>query len=111
MPSLPAAVARFRNVYGWPEPLFHEEPDLGVRLAHFAGSPVILAAPLTDQGWLPARLARFGPSPWAYCLGTADFEAACIHYKLTPASRSNHRPVAWFDPDRLHGIRLGIIGA
>lgn len=110
VPNLPAAVTLFRKVYGWPEPLVQEEPALGARLAHFAGTPVVLAAPLAEQGELPARLARFGPSPWANLLGTPDFEAACAQFMLTPAGRWFNRPVAWFDSDRLHGIRLGIIG-
>jgi hypothetical protein len=110
IPNLSAAITLFRQVYDWPEPLLQEEPTLGARLAHFESSPVILAAPLAQQGELPARLARFGPSPWGYCLGTTDFEAACVQFKLTPAARWFNRPVAWFDSDRLHGIRLGLIG-
>jgi hypothetical protein len=111
VPNLPVAINLFRRVYGWPEPILQAEPLFGVRLAHFEGSPVVLTASLTDRGWLPTRLARFGPSPWAYCLGTADFEAACAQFDLAPTGHWFGRPVAWFDPNRLHGIRLGIIGA
>ena len=109
--SLPAAISLFRKVYGWPEPILQNEATFGARLAYFEHTPVILAAPLAAQGWLPARLARFGPSPCAYCLGSDDFESACAYVKLTPAGLWFDRPVAWFDPVRLNGIRLGIIGA
>lgn len=109
--SLPAAISLFRKVYGWPEPILQNEATFGARLAYFEHTPVILAAPLAAQGWLPARLARFGPSPCAYCLGSDDFESACAYFKLTPAGLWFDRPVAWFDPVRLNGIRLGIIGA
>ena len=69
---------------------------------------------LNQEGRLQAeclaeRLARFGPSPCAYLLGTRDFEAARRHFELMPASDWLGRSVAWFDPAQLLGIKLGVI--
>ena len=108
--DLEPAITLFRQVYGWPGPLRQDNPAFGAKLAYFSGTPVILAAPLAGHLWLPQRLARFGESPCAYFIGTDDFEMACDHFGLTKAGLWFHRPVAWFDPVSLNGLKLGIIG-
>ncbi len=84
--DLKASVARFRQAYGFPAPIEYDDAALGARVAKFAGTPVILAAPLGPSSWLNARLDQFGESPCAFIL----------------ASTKN----GWFDPQKL-GWRLG----
>jgi hypothetical protein len=107
--NLADSIDLFRRVYGWSVPQLKEDPIFGARLAYFAGTPVTLTAPLANDDWLAERLARFGPSPCAYLLGTSDFEAASRHFELMPASDWLGRSVAWFDPAQLLGIKLGVI--
>lgn len=107
--NLADSIDLFRRVYGWSAPQFKEDTTFQARLAHFAGTPVTLAAPLAPNDWLAERLARFGPSPCAYLLGTPDFEAACCDFELMPAPAPFGRSVGWFDPAKLQGIKLGVI--
>jgi Glyoxalase-like domain len=106
--NLDAAIALFRRAYGWAEPLTEVQKDFG-KLAYFPGEPVILAAP-SGGGWLAERLAKFGESPVAYLLGTRDFSAANKKYKLSGTKTWFGQRVAWFDANKLKGVRLGVIG-
>ncbi|MFY9560748.1 MAG: VOC family protein [Terriglobales bacterium] len=106
--NLDSAIALFRKAYGWAEPLMENQKDFG-KLAYFPGEPVILAAP-SGGGWLSDRLGRFGESPVAYLLGTRDFSAATKKYKLNNTKTWFGQKVAWFDPARLKGARVGVIG-
>lgn len=107
--DLEASIALFRHVYGWPAPVVEQHPDFGAKLVYFQGTPVILAVPLAQNSWLSERLARFGPSPIAFLLGTRDFKATSTHFSLPSATPWFDRKVSWFDPDKLHGVRLGVI--
>lgn len=107
--SLPETSAEFQRLYGWVTPQRANNAHFGANLAHFPGSPVTLAAPLEDDNWLAARLARFDESPCAYLIGTTDFEAACQQFDLLPPVDWFGRQVAWFDPAKLNGVRLGLI--
>jgi hypothetical protein len=106
--NLDAAVAVFRKAYGWSEPLIEPQKDFG-KLAYFPGEPVILAAP-NGGGWLSERLAKYGESPVAYLLGTQDFAGASKKYKLNGSKTWFGQKVAWFDPGKLKGVHLGVIG-
>jgi hypothetical protein len=106
--NLDSAIALFRKAYGWAEPLTENQKDFG-KLAYFPGEPVILAAP-SNGGWLADRLGRFGESPVAYLLGTRDFAAATKKYKLNSTKTWFGQKVAWFDPAKLKGARVGVIG-
>lgn len=99
----------FRRAYGWSVPQLQHDPGFPARLAHFAGTPVTLAAPLAKDDWLAQRLGRFGPSPCAFLLGTANFEAAKREFSLISATEWFGRSLAWFDPARLDGVKLGVI--
>jgi hypothetical protein len=105
--NLEAAVALFRKAYGWSEPLVENQKDFG-KLAYFPGEPVILAAP--NSGWLSDRIGKFGEGPVAYLLGTRDFNAAAKKYKLSGIKTWFGQRVGWFDPGKLKGVRLGVIG-
>ena len=106
--NLDSGIALFRKAYGWAEPLTENQKDFG-KLAYFPGEPVILAAP-SGGGWLADRLGRFGESPVAYLLGTRDFAAATKKYKLNNPKTWFGQKVAWFDPARMKGARVGVIG-
>jgi hypothetical protein len=108
--DLSQTAALFQRVYDWPNPAITDKPDFEARLADFAGTPVILATPLGSQSWLADRLARFDESPCAFLVGTHNFEVAQKQYDLSQLSPWFDRPVAWFDPARLNGARLGLIG-
>jgi catechol 2,3-dioxygenase-like lactoylglutathione lyase family enzyme len=107
--DLEASIALFRRVYGWPAPVVELHPDFGAKLAYFRGTPVILAVPLAQNSWLSERLARFGPSPVAFLLGTQNFKATSARFSFPSATQWFDRKVSWFDPDKLHGVRLGVI--
>lgn len=107
--KLTDSIDLFRRVYGWSAPQLQEDTAFAAQLAHFTGTPVTLAAPLAHGDWLAERLARFGPSPCAYLLGTPDFEAACRDFALIPAPAWFGRTVGWFNPTKLQGVKLGVI--
>ncbi|MFN8454619.1 MAG: VOC family protein [Anaerolineae bacterium] len=107
--SLAAAAQLFQRAYGWPGPTLKADPAFQANLAYFDGTPVALAAPLAADDWLAQRLAHLGESPCAYLLQAANFEAACRHFGLTPSDPWFERPCAWFDPAKMHGLKLGIV--
>jgi len=106
--NLEAAIALFRKAYGWAEPLTELQKDFG-RMAYFPGEPVILASP-AGGGWLADRLAKYGEAPVAFLIGTNDFTAASKKYKLSGGKVWFGQRVGWFDPAKLKGVRLGVIG-
>ena len=106
--NLDASIALFRKAYGWAAPLTETQKDFG-KLAYFPGEPVILAAP-SNGGWLSDRLAKYGEAPVAYLLATRDFAAATKKYKLSGTKTWFGQRVAWFDPGKLKGVHLGVIG-
>jgi hypothetical protein len=107
--ALETAIDLFQRAYAWPAPIRLDEADFGAALAYFTGTPVILAAPLTDRSWLAERLATFDESPCAYLLGTRDFAEASRRFDLIRPIEWFGRPVAWFDPARLNGARMGVM--
>lgn len=107
--DLDASAGLFRSAYGWQTPRTEDHPEFGAKLAYFPGSPVILAAPSGGHSWLSERLKNFGESPIAYLLGTSDIGAANTRYKLSSKSKWFDRDLAWFDPQKLSGVRLGVI--
>jgi Glyoxalase-like domain len=95
--DLRSAVALYRRAYSLPAPKQQRDAHLGATLAWFAGTPIILAAPLNSKTWLAGRLEKFGEAPCAFLL------------KDTGHPRSGDtiwfdRMVSWFD---LEGIQLG----
>ena len=106
--DLNMAIALFRKAYGWSEPLTEEQKDFG-KLAYFPGEPVILADP-SGKGWLADRIAKYGPGPVAYLLGTRDFTAAQKKYKLSGNKVWFGQRVGWFDEKKLKSARVGVIG-
>jgi catechol 2,3-dioxygenase-like lactoylglutathione lyase family enzyme len=107
--DLDSAIALYRKAYAWPEPKIEDHKDFGSTLAYFPGTPVVLAAPLDQTSWLAERLNKFEGGPVAYLLGTSDFRTATTKFKLTNSTEWFHRNVAWFDQDKLLGVRIGLV--
>lgn len=105
--DLDASVAMFRRAYNLAAPRRATHREFG-RLAYFPGSPIILAN--STSGWVGERVRKHGDGPVAYLLTARDFGAARKRFALSrPQTLASHR-VAWFDPQALHGVRLGVIG-
>jgi glyoxalase-like protein len=64
------AIVRYRQAYELPAPIIERNVALGARVVLFPGTPVVLAAPLSQHSWLNDRLNRFGEAPCAFVLGT-----------------------------------------
>ncbi len=110
VPDLEAAIQTFHKAYGWSTPMREEHPEFGAKMAYFQGTPVILAAPLGADSWLAKRVKEVGESPVAFLLGGPDFGKASAKAKLAPSKWFGFQ-VAWFDPEELHGARVGVITA
>jgi len=89
--DLKTSVARYRQAYGLPAPVEREDLDLSARLASFAGTSVILAAPLNPSSWLVQRIEQFREGPCAFVLGSSKASAK----------------ISWFDTEKL-GWHLGV---
>lgn len=100
--NLDAAVQRFRQAYGLPEPLKQVDKEFGAQLAKLGGSPVLLAQPLTNDSWLAKRIEEFGEIPCAFVLGAEN----AAKYKAAASSTWFGRRISWFDTEKL-GWRLG----
>ncbi len=83
--DLNASIKRYRQAYALPQPSKQEDASLNAHLATFAGTPVILAEPLTPQSWIAKRIDQFGEGPCAFVLG----------------SPKGGPKVTWFDPQKL----------
>jgi len=64
--NLEDAISRYRKMFHLPEPAHSTDSTLGAKLAAFAGTPIVLAAPA--GGWIEQRLKRFGEAPCAFVL-------------------------------------------
>jgi hypothetical protein len=108
--DMDAAIALFRKAYGWPAPAREDHPEFGAKLAHFSGTPVMLATPLQADNWLWKRLLDLGDSPVAFLLSGPDFDKASAKANPAPNAWFGQK-LAWFDAEELHGARVGVIAA
>lgn len=100
--DLDAAVKRYRQAYGLPEPLRQVDKEFGAHLAVLGSSPVVLAQPLTADSWLAARIEKFGEGPCALVLAAAR----ATKYRTVSKTHWFGAQISWFDPQIL-GWRLG----
>jgi catechol 2,3-dioxygenase-like lactoylglutathione lyase family enzyme len=107
--DLDDSIALFRKAFGLPAPKTEEQKNFGARLAYFPGTSVILATPLSNDAWLARRLEAYGNSPVAFLLGTNNSAEAAKRFALIDRGTWFGKNVQWFDPDKLHGVRLGVI--
>lgn len=98
--KLDDSVALYRKAFGLPEPGSMWDPAFGAKLAWFAGTPVVLAEPLDQSGWLAKRLAQFGPAPCAFLLLGKPVPGG--------AAKWFGDSIGWFDEAKL-GWRLGVV--
>ncbi len=99
-----------QQVYSLPAPQRQDLPSFGAALAGFVGQPFALAAPLAADNWLAQRLARFGPSPCAFLIGTKDIQGSPQRLPLSAPGHVFGRELRWFRGEPLHRYRLGVIG-
>ena len=85
------------------------DASFGARMAYFAGTPVLLAAPLDKSSWLTGQLEKSGQGPIGLLIGTKDFASSTKRFKLSGDASWFGRKVAWFDAEKLHGARLGVV--
>ena len=107
--DLEPAAALFGRAYGWSEPVVSENPGLGARVAAFPGTPVVLAEPATSSRWLAERLARYGECPAAFLLAASSPERTTGRLPLLPPEPWFGGELAWIDPERLFGWRVGLV--
>jgi hypothetical protein len=107
--DLESATRLFQRAFEFPAPRYEDHPEFGVRLAHFTGTPVILASSWDRNSWLERRLAAFGEIPAAFLLRTANLEACAARFPLAGVAEWFGHRLAWFDPEKLRGIRVGVL--
>jgi catechol 2,3-dioxygenase-like lactoylglutathione lyase family enzyme len=66
--DLEDGINRYQRVFGLAKPDRQDDTRLQLHLAAFAGTPVVLAAPLGPTSPLAARLDKFGEAPCAFVL-------------------------------------------
>jgi hypothetical protein len=98
--DLDASSAQFQRAYGFSAPEHQNDAGFGAKLAWFRGTPVVLAAPLTPDSWLNARLAEFGEMPCAFIVGSPG---GLVGYRR---SQWFGKAVVWADAAKL-GWHLG----
>jgi hypothetical protein len=100
----------FRRIYDWNNWKESRIANWGAKIAWSPNSPAILASP-DESNWLSNRLAEFGNSPCAFIIATRDMEAAAKRFGLGKPEEWMGYKVAWFDPRKLNGTRLGVTDA
>ena len=74
--DLNASIKRYRQAYGLSAPVPQDDGTLHV----FAGTPVILAAPVAAKPWIAKRIEQFGEGPCAFVLGSDKNQTTKIHW-------------------------------
>jgi hypothetical protein len=108
--NLDESIALFRKVYGLSAPKVEDHREFGAKIAYFTGTPVMLAAATSPDSWVAERIGRLNQIPLAFLLHADDFKAASKHFSLPVEKRWFNLDVSWFDVQKLHGVRLGIVG-
>jgi hypothetical protein len=107
--DLKASIALFHRAFGLKDSSIEEHPDFEATLASFSHTPVILASQTKANSWLADRLRQFGECPAAFLLKTSsEFPTKDLPTTAKPM-RWFETQVAFFDPQRLQGVRIGLI--
>jgi hypothetical protein len=107
--DLEEAIERYRLAYAWDAPLIEDHAEFGAKIAHFPQTPVMLATPIDEGSWLASRLRKFGEIPATFLLKTADLKQTARKFQLAAEAQWFGGSVAWFDPGKLGGSRLGVM--
>jgi hypothetical protein len=94
--DLDMAIDRYRKQFHLPAPQRQDDKKLQLKLAAFAGTPVVLASPLSASSPLSKRLAAFGEAPYAFVLDQADPTFA--GYVDVVESQWFGRQITWLTP-------------
>jgi hypothetical protein len=106
--NLKETIELFKRAFDMDDPELSEDEALGMQMAHFPGTAVILAAPLRNS-WLTDRLEEFGEGPGAFLLGSKDITRSLSDRPLEEETSWFNRRVAWFNLPEFGG-KLGVIG-
>jgi hypothetical protein len=98
--SLERARDLFEQAFGWHAAVVEEDLTIGVRLAKFSDTPVILAEAVDRNSRIRRRIERFGEGPVGFVL-RADVE-------VRTTARWFGRRVGWFDEAKLEAW-IGIV--
>ena len=101
--DMASSVQLYQRAFNLPAPVTQDDSDLAAHLAWFKGTPVILAAPSSQQSPLAARLTEFGEAPCAFVLAAAEKTKTAMPLR----SKWFGKKISWFDPAVL-GWRLGV---
>jgi len=104
-----AASEEFQEAYDLASPERASAEGGQLNVAVFPGEPLILVSPATGEGWLVDRLAKFGPTPCAFLLGSRDLAASRERSCLGEVERFGGERVAWIDGDPLLGRWMGVV--
>jgi hypothetical protein len=99
--DLKASIQRYRDAYGWPEPVQQEDSRFGARLASFLGTPVVLATPVNAQSWLAARLDKIGEGPCAFVLRLKNQAQNAKKYRLASQATWFGIEISWLSTGQM----------
>jgi hypothetical protein len=91
--DLKASVTRYRDAYELPAPVQQDDAKFGAHLASFAGTPVVLAAPVNPSTWLAARLDKIGEGPCAFILRVRNVKS----YRKSSRTTWFGAAISWLD--------------
>ena len=104
-----AAAEMFQAAYDLPAPRRSRSEDGRLDVARFSAGTVTIIAPTSADGWLVERLARFGPTPCAFLIGSRDLDATRERARLGEVQEWGEGRVAWLDGDPLLRRWLGVV--
>ena len=107
--DLSAAIALYRRAYGLGEPQLATNDKFEAKLAYFTGTAVVLASPVSKDSWLSEHLRQFGQGPVAVLLGAKSTKKVGDRTPLVGKTSWFGSEVLWFPPEKLEGVRLGVI--
>jgi len=107
--SIEATGRLFEQAYGLGDLTVTGQSGLGARIGRLADAPVYLAEALPGASWLSNRIERYGDSPAAVLLGSSRNDQSRPVVPLLPAEDWFGQRVAWIDPAKLFGWRVGLI--
>lgn len=109
VPDIEVAIEEFETAFDMTDPHRGDDQTLSATVASYPDQPVALAEP-QKKGWLADRIAKFGPRPIAYLLGS-DEDSASTFGDVSQDSFIE-RSVGWLPVTEPIGRRyIGIVPA
>jgi len=94
-------------VLGLEPPENRSVDDGAMTVSRFTDSPVVLATPETDSGWLAERIDRYGAGVCAFVLGADRPERVADTSHVVAESTWFDRPIRWLDTS-VYGGAIGV---